>query len=268
LSVESLPYTLLILLAQFTAGVAALVLFAQVRGSFEAGFIRVCAYMTICAAFLTTLTALAIDATPNADAYLLDPGLLDPVRAASMALLLFSLPHVYFLRRDDEPFLANATGATVLGLGIVLLAMLASLVRLPAWSVAGPLLMLFAGALTIGATTVAMVWGHWYLVNPRPEPGVLAARGHRPAVPGPAGLHGVPVQQGALHDVGHRPAVYRCWRRAGRRGAGPGPAVRHGRPGIGTSACTLTGQTAGGGRTKLPATGFRCSSSSSGLPAR
>jgi hypothetical protein len=32
---------------------------------------------------------------------------------------------------------------------------------------------MFAGALTLGGFTVAMIWGHWYLVNPRLEPGPL-----------------------------------------------------------------------------------------------
>jgi hypothetical protein len=62
--------------------------------------------------------------------------------------------------------LANATGATTVGLGVVMLVFLATLVRLPTWSIAGPLLTLFAGSLTIGSFMVAMVWGHWYLVKP------------------------------------------------------------------------------------------------------
>jgi hypothetical protein len=172
-SVEALPYTLLLLLAQFAAGVAAVVLFVQVRGGFEASFVRICAWITVSGAALTTLTALVIDPRNNADVYALDPDLLDPVRAASMAMLLFSLIYVYFLRREEEQFLAHATGATTVGLGIVLLALLASMVRLPAWSIAGPLLTLFTGALTLGVFTVAMIWGHWYLVNPRLEEGPL-----------------------------------------------------------------------------------------------
>jgi hypothetical protein len=169
LSVESLPYTLLLLLAQFTAGVAALVMFVQVRGSFEPAFIRICAWISLFGALLTTLVALAIDPQPNAGSYRLDADLLDPIRACSLALLLFSVAHVYFLRKADEAFLANATAATTAGLGMVCLVLLASLVRYPAWSVAGPLLAMVAGALTLGSTTVAMIWGHWYLVKPSLE---------------------------------------------------------------------------------------------------
>lgn len=166
MSVESLPYTLLLLLAQFTAGTAALVLYTQLRGTYEAAFIRVCSWMIVAGALCTTLVALVIDPSAKAEAYALDPDLLDPVRAASMALLLFSVVHWYYLRRDDEAFLANATGATTAGLGVVMLIFLAGLVRLPTWSVAGPLLTLFAGSLTLGAFSVAMIWGHWYLVKP------------------------------------------------------------------------------------------------------
>jgi hypothetical protein len=173
LSVEALPYTVLLLLAQFSAGTAALVFFVQVRGSFEAGFIRVCSWLTISGAALTALTAYALDPRANVAGFRLDADLLDPARAVALALLLFSLVHAYFIRREDEAFLANATGATVAGLGLVLLFLLALLVRLPAWSVAGTLLMLYAGAATLGAATVAMIWGHWYLVKPSLDEGPL-----------------------------------------------------------------------------------------------
>ena len=166
LSVESLPYTLLLLLAQFTAGTAALVLYTQLRGTYEAAFVRVCSWLIVSGALLTSLVALVIDPSTTAEAYALDPDLLDPARAAAMAMLLFSVVHWYYLRREDEAFLANATGATTAGLGVVTLIFLASLVRLPTWSIAGPLLTLFAGSLTIGAFSVAMIWGHWYLVKP------------------------------------------------------------------------------------------------------
>jgi hypothetical protein len=166
LSVESLPYTLLLLLAQFTAGVSLLVVYTQLRGTFEAAFIRVCSWMIVSGAFGLMLVALAIDASTDAGGYALDPDLLDPIRATSMALLLFSVVHWFYLRREDEAFLASASGATTVGLGVVMLIFLATLVRLPAWSIAGPLLTLFAGSLTIGAFMVAMVWGHWYLVKP------------------------------------------------------------------------------------------------------
>jgi hypothetical protein len=173
LSVESLPYTVLLLLAQFTAGTAALVLYTQLRGIFEAAFIRTCSWLVVGGAALLMFTALAIDPTSNAGGYALDPDTLDPIRALSMALLLFSVVYAFYIRRDDETFLSYATGASAVGISIALLILLSSLVRLPTWSVAGPLLTMFAGSLTLGAFTVAMVWGHWYLVKPSLEEGPL-----------------------------------------------------------------------------------------------
>ncbi|HEX5369807.1 MAG TPA: hypothetical protein VFY10_10380 [Dehalococcoidia bacterium] len=166
MSVESLPYTLLLLLAQFTAGVAALVLYTELRGIFEPAFIRLVTWMTVSGAVLLTLVALAINPTHDAGGYALDPGVIDPIRALSLALLLFSVVHAFYARRDDETFLVHATGATTVGLSGVVLVLLASLVRLPTWSIAGPLLTLFAGSLTLGTFSVAMIWGHWYLVKP------------------------------------------------------------------------------------------------------
>jgi hypothetical protein len=107
-----------------------------------------------------------IDPSIDAAGFALDPDLLDPIRATALALLLFSVAHFFYIRRDDEAFLASALGATMVGISVVTLVFLASMVRLPTWSIAGPLLMMFAGSLTIGSLMVAMVWGHWYLVKP------------------------------------------------------------------------------------------------------
>jgi hypothetical protein len=163
----------LLLLVQFTVGTVALVLYTQVRGRFEAAFIRACTYLVVGGALLLTLTALAINAGDTAEAYALDGDLIQPIRALSMALLLFSVVYMFYVRRTDETFLSQAFGATCVGIGIALLVLCASLVRIPTWSIAGPALMMFAGALTLGTFTVAMIWGHWYLVNPRLEPGPL-----------------------------------------------------------------------------------------------
>jgi hypothetical protein len=173
LSVEALPYTLLLLVAQFTAGVAALVLFVQLRGAFEAGFLRVCTWLTISGAALTMLIAVLLDPRANIDSYRLDEGYLDPAAAVAMALLLFSVVQAFFVRREDEAFLARATGATTVALGFALLLLLSALVRPPTWSIAGTFLTLVAGSVSIGACTVAMIWGHWYLVNPRLDEGPL-----------------------------------------------------------------------------------------------
>ncbi len=166
MSVESLPYTLLLLLAQFTAGVSLLVVYTQMRSTYEIAFIRVCSWMTLSGAVMLMIAALVIDPTTDAGGFALDTEVFDPIRATSMALVLFAVVHWFYLRRDDETFLANATGATLVGLGAVMLVFLATLVRLPTWSIAGPLLTLFAGSVTLGAFMVAMIWGHWYLVKP------------------------------------------------------------------------------------------------------
>jgi hypothetical protein len=162
-----------LLLAQFAAGIAALVVYAQVRGIFEGAFIRTCSWMVASACLLTTLTALMVDPTTNVDSFILDDSLLEPVRFVSMAMLLFSVVYVYFARRPDEQFLSVATGATTVGLGVIMLVLLAWMVREPTWSVLGPLLMMFAGAMVLGSSMVAMIWGHWYLVNPKLEEGPL-----------------------------------------------------------------------------------------------
>jgi hypothetical protein len=173
LSVESLPYTLLLLLGQYTAGVAALVYYAHLRGTFEPGFIRVCTWMIVAGAVMLALTALFIHPVRQVDGYALDSDLMEPIRGVTLALMLFSFVYLYFVRSPEEQFLTYATGASMVGLSAITLVLLAALVRDPTWSIAGPLLTMFAGAGTIGASMVAMIWGHWYLVNPRLPEGPL-----------------------------------------------------------------------------------------------
>jgi hypothetical protein len=173
LTVESLPYSVLLLLAQFTAGCTALVLYTQFRGIFEAAFIRTCTYMVVSGAALLALTAFAISPTDTAEAYILDPDALQPIRALSLAFLLFSIVYMFYMRRTEETFLTHAFGATCMGIGVLLLVFCASLVRIPTFNIIGPGLMMFAGALMLGTFTVAMIWGHWYLVNPKLEAGPL-----------------------------------------------------------------------------------------------
>jgi hypothetical protein len=86
---------------------------------------------------------------------------------------MFSLAYGFFVRREDERFLSITTGGTAATLGAMSLVLMGVLVREPTWSVVGPVLTLFAGALTLGTVTVAMIWGHWYLVNPRLPEGPL-----------------------------------------------------------------------------------------------
>jgi hypothetical protein len=167
LSVEALPYTLLLLIGQFTAGCALLTLFAQVRGTYEPGFIRTCSWIVVFSAGLTAVVALAVDERSVVDGFALDGGALNPIRGLVVAMLLFAVVYLYFLRREDEPFLATATGVTTVALGLISLILMAQLVHIPTWSVVGATLTMLAGALTLGAVTIAMIWGHWYLVNPR-----------------------------------------------------------------------------------------------------
>lgn len=150
-----------------------MVFYVHLRGVFEAAFIRTCSWMVVTACLMTTFTALMIDPTSMVEGYPLDADLLEPVRLVSLAMMLFSATFVYFVRRPDEQFLTMATGASMTVLGVVMLVLLAWMVREPTWNVLGPLLMMFAGAMVLGSSMVAMIWGHWYLVNPKLEEGPL-----------------------------------------------------------------------------------------------
>jgi hypothetical protein len=173
LSVESLPYTLLLLLGQFAAGSAFVTLAVQARGTFESAFIRTCSWLAVAGGGLAALTALAIDPSALVDGYPIETDVMRSIRGVLLAFFLFSLAYAYFVRAEEETILSVATGTTMAALGAIALLLLSVLVHQPAWSVVGPILTLFAGALSLGAVTVAMIWGHWYLVNPRLPEGPL-----------------------------------------------------------------------------------------------
>jgi len=84
------------------------------------------------------------------------------VRLAVAATVLYS----FFVLRGDRPR-SLGTGVLASAVGLAALGLTAYVFSLPTWGVAGPLLSLLAGSLVLGGATVAMVWGHWYLVTPR-----------------------------------------------------------------------------------------------------
>ncbi len=115
---------------------------------------------------LTVWIATAISAPAEIGGYPLDGRFLNPARFTLWTLLL--LLGVYTVavwrkqRRSGRVAGALASLAALIAIGLG-----AAVIRVPAWSYAGVLLSLLAGALSLGAVTMGMILGHWYLVTPR-----------------------------------------------------------------------------------------------------
>ena len=166
MSVDALPYTVLILLAEFSVGCLLVLVAVDLRGLVVPSFVKLGAGIALAGAGLTLLTALQVESVSDIDGFRVDSDLMGPMRALFAAFLATTLPYSFFAFRGDRPR-SLRTGVIASGVGLAALVLTAYVFSLPTWGVAGPLLSLLAGSLALGGATVAMVWGHWYLVTPR-----------------------------------------------------------------------------------------------------
>ncbi|OGO50662.1 MAG: hypothetical protein A2148_03270 [Chloroflexi bacterium RBG_16_68_14] len=165
MNLDALPYTVLLILAEFSVGSLVAVLIADGRGLVVAAYVKLSAAIIVAGAALTLLAAFNVSGA-EFEGYRLEEGLFGPARGAFAAFLALSALYAAFAlggpRRLSLPAGGLAAAAGLVGLGL-----LAYQVSPPTWGFAGPLLSLLAGALALGLVSEAMVLGHWYLVSPR-----------------------------------------------------------------------------------------------------
>ena len=165
MNLDALPYTVLLILAEFSVGSLVAVLIADARGMVVAGFVKLSAGIVVVGAALTLLSALNVSSA-QLEGYRLDEGLFDPMRVAFGIFLALALSYAWFVLREQRQ-LSLAAGGLALTAGFAGLGLLAYQVSPPTWGFAGPLLSLLVGALALGLVSEAMLLGHWYLVKPK-----------------------------------------------------------------------------------------------------
>ncbi len=166
MSAEALPYTLLILLAEFTIGGLWVLWLADLRGRAAPSFIKFGAGLVFVTAAFTFWVAAKIHVPEDVDGYPLDPGYMPAARVA--LALVFALSLAYALLALRGPRWAGlGAGAAASAAGLAALALMAQVFALPTWGYAGTLLSLIVGGLVVGAVSMGMILGHWYLVTPR-----------------------------------------------------------------------------------------------------
>src|SRR3990170_143960 len=165
MSVDALPYTVLILLAEFSVGCLLVLVAVDVRGLVVPSFVKLGAGIVLTGAALTLLTALQVESVSDIDGFRVDTGLMGPMRALFASFLAATLPYSFFVFRGRRTRSLQA-GVVASGVWLTALGLTAYVFRLPTWGLAGPILSLVAGSLALGGATLAMVWGHWYLVTP------------------------------------------------------------------------------------------------------
>ncbi len=166
MSAEALPYTLLIVLAELTIGGLWVLLAAQARGQSAASFIKFGAASVFVMAAFTFWVAAKIHIGNEVDGYPLDPSYMPAARVALVLVFALSLLYTLLTVREAHRASLVAGGAASIA-GLAAVALLAQVFAVPTWGYAGTLLSLLVGALAVGAVSMGMVLGHWYLVTPR-----------------------------------------------------------------------------------------------------
>ena len=166
MNLDALPYTSYIVLLEFTVGSLLVCVFADWRGNVAPSVVKFCAGMAAVGAAVLVLNAQALDPKSAIGGYRLDDDLLSYVKGGSVVLLVATLPYNWTVLREDKHWsMITGVGATVVGFALV--GVVSYYVSLPTWGFAGTLLSMLAGTLAVGAVSLAMTLGHWYLMTPR-----------------------------------------------------------------------------------------------------
>lgn len=166
MSAQALPLTLLLLLAEFSVGGLWVLWLWDLRGRCAASFVKFGAGLSLVAAGFTLWAALVLSVGDDVDGYPLDPSFMGPARAVLVSFfLLAALYAALSLLGRRRPALAAGAAASIAGLASD--ALLAQVVAPPTWGYPAALFALVAGGLVVGAVSMGMVLGHWYLVTPR-----------------------------------------------------------------------------------------------------
>ncbi len=166
MSADALPYTLLIIFAEFAIGGLWVLWLADLRGTAAASFIKFGAGLVFVTAALAFWIAAKLSVSNEVDGYPLDPSYMPPARIALAFVFALTLPYALLtLRGGRRPRLV--AGALASAAGLAAIALLSQVLALPTWGYVGTLLSLTIGALVVGAVSMGMILGHWYLVTPR-----------------------------------------------------------------------------------------------------
>lgn len=165
MNLDALPYTVLLILAEFSVGSLIALLVADVRGMVAAGYVKLSAAIVSIGALLALLSSFNVS-SGDLEGYELAGDLFTPLRTVLAIFLALAIVHTLLALggRREASLAAGGLGAAT---GLVALGLLAYQLSPPTWGVAGALLSLIVGALALGFVNQAMILGHWYLVTPR-----------------------------------------------------------------------------------------------------
>lgn len=166
MNVEALPFSLLILLTELSVGSLILLVIWDARSILTPAFVKTTAAILLAFALLPFLIAINITTVDEVDGYPLDSDLMPALRIALGVFLALHVPYVLAALRESKLASLIAGGVASIA-GLVSIVFLAQLVALPTWGLVATLISLLVGTAVVGAVSLGMVLGHWYLVTPR-----------------------------------------------------------------------------------------------------
>ena len=149
MSAASLPYTVLMLLAELAVGSLAVVTLFDGRGMVTRGYVHLGSLLVLPLALLALWSAGALGSDEVIDGYALQLSWKPWLAVALYALIALSALHLV------AAFGFQGRATVVFG----------ALVAPPTWSYAGMFASMLAAALVLGGALMSMSWGHWYLTN-------------------------------------------------------------------------------------------------------
>ncbi len=164
MNAAALPYTLLLILAELAVGSLWITVASDLRGGVTRGFVMTMAFCVAVTAGLGYWTASTIDLGTDVDGYRLDPAWFDEVQRGLLIVLAASCVYTFsvFMGWDPVGRISGLAGAAG---GVFCVFALAAMLAPPAWGLPATLIALVGGTLALGAVSVSMVWGHWYLTE-------------------------------------------------------------------------------------------------------
>ena len=166
MSSEALPYTLLLVLVEFTIGGLWVMVMSHARGNAAPSFLKFGVALTAVMAAVTFWVAVQVNIGSEVDGYPIDKEWITEARWALAAVFGCSVLYTVATLREQRP-VALALGAGGSVSGLFALGFVAALLAIPTWGIALTFGSLAIGALAIGAVSMGMTLGHWYLVTPR-----------------------------------------------------------------------------------------------------
>jgi hypothetical protein len=129
-------------------------------------FVKFGAGLILVMAAFTFWVAAKVQVSAEVDGYPLDPAYMSGVRIALGFFFALTFPYLYLARRESRQA-SLVVGGLASAAGLAALALMAQVFAIPTWGYVGTFLSLLVGTMSVGAVSLGMVLGHWYLVTPR-----------------------------------------------------------------------------------------------------